>query len=253
VNTEIFGQLHANWYDRWHRAKDYPAEVDQLLAVLRREGVVRSVLDLGCGTGRHLELLAAAGYEVTGVDRSAVMVDQARERLGAYGERASVVHADLSGLDLPRTFDAAVMMFSVLGYQVTNEAVLAALNVVHRSLRPEGLFLFDVLDGATVLHDGPRGGVTVVDDGDHRLLRATTGALHAEEQVYEFGMRLWLLDGDRVVDEVEEVHLLRFFLRRELELLLQVAGFELLGSAPLAGAQPGPSREWSRLMWARRT
>jgi SAM-dependent methyltransferase len=258
-SSTIFGPLHASWFDRWHQAKDYHAEVDQLRKVFSQEGVgaaapapVGSVLDLGCGTGRHLELLAEAGHEVVGVDRSATMVATAAERLKRFGTRAAVVEADLMDITLDRTFDAVTMMFSVLGYQVTNNALLATLGVAHRHLVSGGLLVFDVLDGAVVLQDGPQGGVTVVADGDRQLLRATTGAVRIDEQVYELCMRLWLLEDGRLADQTEEYHPLRFFLQRELELLLRCAGFEYLGSAPLAGGQPGPSRKWIRLVWARK-
>ncbi|HKT04376.1 MAG TPA: class I SAM-dependent methyltransferase [Rugosimonospora sp.] len=252
TSATIFSPLHASWYDRWHHNKDYPAEVAQLRGVLRDQSPVDSVLDLGCGTARHLELLAESGYAVTGVDRSPTMVAAARARLARFDGRAEVVESDLLDLALDRTFDAVTMMFSVLGYQVTTEGLLAALGAAHRHLRPDGILLFDILDGVVVLRDGALGGVTVVTDGDQQLIRATTGALDVDTQVYELRMRLWLLDGGRLVEHIEESHPLRFFLARELELLLAAGGFRLLGSAPLAGGQPGPSRAWSRLVWARR-
>lgn len=248
----IFGPLHASWYDRWHHRKDYPAEVAQIRQVFQEVSQVDSVLDLGCGTARHLELLAEAGYAVTGVDSSSTMAANARQRLARFS-RADVVESDLLDLALDRTFDAVTMMFSVLGYQVTTAGLLAALATAHRHLRPGGVLVCDILDGVVVLREGVTGGVTVVTDGTQRLLRATTGALDDEAQVYELRMRLWLLDGDRLVEHIEENHPLRFFFARELELLLSAAGFELVGSAPLAGGQPGPSRGWSRLVWARRT
>jgi SAM-dependent methyltransferase len=248
-----FSPLHASWYDRWHHSKDYAAEVRQLQGIFEREGPVDSVLDLGCGTARHLELLAAAGHRVVGVDRSATMVATAAQRLAPYGERAEVIEGDLLTLELDTTFDAVTMMFSVLGYQVATKDLLGALRVAHGHLRPGGLLAFDILDGAVVLRQGPMGGVTVVADGARQLLRATTGALKLDEQIYELRMTLWQLNGDRVVHHVEEFHPMRFFLQRELELLLRVAGFELLDSAALAGGQGGPSLEWSRLVWAVRT
>jgi SAM-dependent methyltransferase len=249
VDDEQYGPLHASWYDRWHDNKDYAAEVNQLRQIMVHEGQVRSVLDFGCGTGQHLELLADAGYTVTGVDRAPVMVEQARARLARYGEQASVLHGDL--LDVPTAegaFDAVLMMFSVLGYQVATEALLGALAVVHRALRPAGLFLFDVLDAIPLLRQGPRDDVGIVDDLDRQLLRATTCAVLTDEQACEYTVRLWLVSDGRLVEHAEERHRVRFFLRRELDLLLALGGFRLLGAAPLAGSARGPSR----LVWARR-
>jgi SAM-dependent methyltransferase len=250
MQTDIFGSLHARWYDRWHANKDYRSEVDQLDGVFRQYGPVSSVLDLGCGTARHLFLLAQAGYQVAGVDRSPDMVAQARKRLDAFD--ATITQANLLEVRLGRQFDAAIMMFSVLGYLSTTGELLGALGSARRHLRPGGLLVLDVLDGGAVLSNGPRGGFTTMTDGSQSLLRATTGRVHPEEQIYEMGVRLWLLDGDRLVDQDEETHSLRFFLPRELELVLELAGFELIDSAPIAGGQPGPAREWSRLVWARR-
>jgi hypothetical protein len=140
----------------------------------------------------------------------------------------------------------------VLGYLGTTGELLGALGSARRHLRPGGLLLLDVLDGGAVLSNGPRGGFTAMTDGPQSLLRATTGRVHVEEQIYEMGVRLWLIEGDRLVEQDEETHTLRFFMPRELELLLELAGFELIDSAPIAGGQPGPAREWSRLVWARR-
>jgi SAM-dependent methyltransferase len=247
-HATLFGPLHASYYDRFHQAKDYRAEVDQLREVFAREGSVCSVLDLGCGTGRHLELFAAAGYDVVGVDRSSAMVDQARIRLAGFPSRAAVVEADLFELAMDRTFDAVIMMFSLIGYQVSNQRVQATLAALRRQVRPGGLVLFDVLDAATVLGSVPSGsGVGTFMEGDKEILVAHSAAANIPEQVVELSLRIWELAGDQVADQVDEKHTIRYFLQRELALLLQIAGLQLVGSAPLAG-----EAGWSRLVWARR-
>ena len=251
MTTEIFGPLHAAWYDRWHHNKDYPAEAAQLREVFAAHGDVKSVLDLGCGTARHLELLAADGFEVGGVDRAPVMVAQAQERLAAFGTRASITEGDLLTIRLDRRFDAVIMMFSVLGYLVTTRDLQRALASARSHLGPGGLLVVDILDGTAILANGPRGGFSVTADGDLQLLRATSGAVDTTTQVYEMGVRLWLLEGTRVLDHAEETHAMRYFLPRELDLVLDLAGFEALGSAPVAGSGAGPAREWSKLVWAR--
>ncbi|WP_168211314.1 class I SAM-dependent methyltransferase [Actinosynnema sp. ALI-1.44] len=245
-----FGELHARWYDRWHAAKDYESEVDQLGALFG--GGVRSVLDIGCGTGRHLELLAKAGYRVTGVDRSPDMAAIAEARLAAYPS-AEVIAADAADADLAGSFDAVIMMFSVFGYHTTDSALFETLAVAHRRLRPGGMLVFDVLDGAAVLRSGVRGGCTVLTDGGEQLIRLSGGWIDRHAQVYSTDVRLWMFSGSSVVTAGEqEVHPIRYFAPREVDLILDMAGFVPLGSAPLAGGQAGPTREWARVFWARK-
>jgi malonyl-CoA O-methyltransferase len=77
-------------YDRW--AAVYDADPNPLVALeeplvrgLLGEVGGRSVLDLGCGTGRHAMALAAAGAVVTAVDFSAEMLARARAKPDADG------------------------------------------------------------------------------------------------------------------------------------------------------------------------
>jgi len=243
----LFGSLHAHYYDQFHQTKDYRAEVEQLRTVFHREGPVHTLLDLGCGTGRHLEVLAAAGYSVVGVDRSSAMAARARARLSAYP--AEVVEADLFSVSLGRTFDAAIMMFSLIGYQVTNTRVRSTLDALGRHVRRGGLVLFDVMSAAAVLADpGPQSGVGTFADGDRQMLVAHSTVVNPAEQVIELTLRMWETVDGKVTDQVDEKHVIRYFQPLELALLLKTAGLEYLGSTPLPARPP-----WARLVWARRT
>ena len=80
--TEVFGSEYADVYDVLYRDKDYLEEsrlIDRLLQTYGN-GSVRSLLDLGCGTGNHALPLAQRGYEVVGVDRSARMLESAHKK-----------------------------------------------------------------------------------------------------------------------------------------------------------------------------
>jgi predicted TPR repeat methyltransferase len=80
--SETFGIGYAEVYDAIYHDKDYATECDLVERVLSANAAapMRRILDLGCGTGRHADLLAERGYEVVGVDRSPHMIEQARAR-----------------------------------------------------------------------------------------------------------------------------------------------------------------------------
>ncbi len=119
--SRVFGRDYAAAYDDLYQDKDYVAECDLIERVFEMygQGPTRRVLDLGCGTGGHAVILAKRGYDVVGVDRSPEMLAHAR----ALGSSARFELGEIASVDLGETFDAALMMFAVLGYQVGNADV----------------------------------------------------------------------------------------------------------------------------------
>jgi SAM-dependent methyltransferase len=99
------------------------------------------LLDLGCGTGRHLEHFARQGWQVAGVDLSEPMLREASRRLSAAGLDARLYRADLLDLSFlqPGSFDAVICMFSTLGMIQRPELRQRALCEAARCLRPGGV------------------------------------------------------------------------------------------------------------------
>lgn len=109
------------------------------------------VLDVACGTGRHMRALARAGYRVIGVDSDAGAVAEAN----AAGVDVRV--GDMRGLEmLPSAFDAVICMWASFGYfdADTNEGVVAQFAA---RLRREGRLVLDVYNRAFFdAHQGER-------------------------------------------------------------------------------------------------
>lgn len=125
-----------------------PAETRREVAGIQRLlGLPRGarLLDLGCGWGRHALPLAAAGYRVTGVDLSVTLLDRARREAESAGVEVEWVRADVRFLSVGRDFDAAVSLFSSLGYWGSDAEDLRALRSARAALRPGGLFLLETM------------------------------------------------------------------------------------------------------------
>jgi ubiquinone/menaquinone biosynthesis C-methylase UbiE len=107
--------------------------LEQALAeCLPPSGAGRRALDVGCGTGHHLEMLAARGFEVAGIDGSAEMLAEAH-RVYPFAE---LQQANVDRLPFPdRSFDL-VICIEVLRYLPSVEPCLAEMA---RVLRPGGL------------------------------------------------------------------------------------------------------------------
>jgi SAM-dependent methyltransferase len=234
-----FGPEYAAAYDLLYQDKDYAAECDLIEQVfaLYAHRPVRRVLDLGCGTGGHAAPLAERGYEVVGVDHSEDMLRHARVRgSSARFERSEIASADLGA----GSFDAVLMMFAVLGYQLGNHDLLAALTTARRHLNTHGLLFGDAWYGPAVLHQRPGERVKVLDTPNGQVIRVASGELDPRHHVCTVRYHVWRIEAGRVATEAVERHRMRYFFPLELELLLRQIGFELvrLGSFPELDRDP---------------
>jgi SAM-dependent methyltransferase len=244
-----FGATYASAYDAMYRDKDYEGECDLVEEAFRRfaDGDVRTVLDLGCGTGNHAVPLARRGYAVAGVDLSEPMLARARGKAAEAGVEVDLRQGDVRDADLGRRFDAALLMFAVIGYQRTNDDVRATLRTVRRHLRPGGVLVFDTWFGPGVLVSPPGSGERTIETEDGPIKREVTGSLDVRRHLSTVAYRL--IGQGR--DEREE-HVMRFFFPLELELFCALEGLELLTLSPVGSLDGELTREtWNALGAAR--
>ncbi len=121
------------------------------------------ILDLGSGTGRDAAGLAALGHTVVGVDIAASMVDYARHR----HPRLEFHTGDLRDCDLGRQFDVVSCMDSALLYCLTHRDLGRSVAVVRRHLRPGGIFVAEMRNGAHYLGRNEGLGEPVDDEFVH--------------------------------------------------------------------------------------
>ncbi|MFD1178730.1 class I SAM-dependent methyltransferase [Paenibacillus puldeungensis] len=129
------------------------------------------VLDLCCGMGRHSMALVEAGYTVTGVDLSDVLLREAKGNDTAG--HVKWYKADMRKLPLAGGFDAVVNLFTSFGYFETDEEHIQVLQEIARMLKPGGRFIIDFLNPAyTAAHLVPHS--ERVDEGqlisEHRCI-----------------------------------------------------------------------------------
>ncbi len=132
------------WYDigyRWNTEQ----ECDFLTAVFARDArrSVRRVVDIGCGSGRHLMALARRGYHGVGCDVNEAMVRFARERAASLRLPVRFFCGDLRRLGLSGMFDAAFCLMDTLRYAVTDEELADHFTTVARCVAPGGLYVVD--------------------------------------------------------------------------------------------------------------
>jgi SAM-dependent methyltransferase len=254
----VFGS-YAQFYDVLYGDKDYHAECDFLEQVFSRyaRAPIRTILDLGCGTGGHALPLAQRGYVVTGVDRSETMLSEARRKAQAlpsdFGFRTpDFLVGDIRILDLGRAFDAVIAMFAVISYQTTNEDLAAAFRTVRRHLAPGGVFVFDAWFGPAVLIGRPVDRYKIVEVNGERILRFAHPVLDILAQTVEVNYKILRVKDGQVLAEADEVHPMRFLFAQEIKHYLEIAGLEVLLFCPFGElGRPITEQDWNIVAVAR--
>ena len=140
--------LDAFFGEFYLRAYETSEAREQALAAARLAGCPEGgeLLDVGCGFGRHAVPLARDGFRVTGVDRSATLLEEAQRRAGDDGPtRPRLVRADYRELPFAdASFDAAINLYTSIGY-LGDEEDTQVLAEIARVLRPGGRLVVETM------------------------------------------------------------------------------------------------------------
>ncbi|WP_460219449.1 class I SAM-dependent methyltransferase [Psychroserpens sp. MEBiC05023] len=101
------------------------------------------ILELCCGTGRLTIPIAKEGYDITGVDITPSMLEQATIKASEAELNIKFIEADMRNLELSERFDLIFIPFNSIHHLYLNKDLFKTLNVVKKHLKDQGLFLFD--------------------------------------------------------------------------------------------------------------
>lgn len=192
-------------------------EVDAVCALLGIEPGA-SVLDVGCGWGRHSLELARQGLKVTGVDLSERLLEEAEKASSAEGLDVRWVAGDMRKLDFRREFDVAISMFSTLGYFSSDDDDIAVLAGIREAVVPSGLLLIECMHRDLIAREFAERDWWETPDGDliwvERSFDAVAGISHE--------VLRWR---SPTGETGEKSHSIRIRSAPELDALLQRAGW----------------------------
>jgi SAM-dependent methyltransferase len=137
----------AKYYDEIYKDKDYAAEAKYVHDFMH--ATTASILDLGCGTGRHGQHLKNR-YGVT-----VIGVDSDPEKIAIAKTRIPCSVGDVRNYKTERKYDAVISLFHVASYMTDDEDMTGLALSAYNALRPNGLFIFDFWYGPAVINNPP--------------------------------------------------------------------------------------------------
>lgn len=229
-------ESYSDYYDFLYRDKDYEGEADYVHGLIEEYAPkAESILELGCGTGKHAILLAKKGYSLECVDSSERMLDVAKESLAKLPEevtgRVRFMKDDIRTVRLNKTFDAVISLFHVISYQTANEDLEDAFATASEHLKPGGVFIFDCWYGPAVLSERPSVRVKRIKGESIELTRIAEPTNHDNENRVDVNYEVTVHDKSTDRYEVTtECHRMRYLFTPEVKGFLSNSGMEMIFS-----------------------
>ncbi len=104
---------------------------------------IKEVLDIACGTGRHVFGLANRGYKCTGLDYTTERIKIARDRARREGKSVKLLQGDATQLKYENEFDAVLALY-ILFLLPNDEDVQKCLSQIHRALKKGGIVICNI-------------------------------------------------------------------------------------------------------------
>lgn len=196
-------------YDAIYSFKDYAAEAAKIREIVAtRLPGARSLLDVACGTGKHLEQLGLH-FEVEGLDITAELLRIATDRLPG-----TPLHlGDMMSFDLGRRFDVGTCLFSAIGYATTLDGLDLAIGRMAAHLDAPGLMIVEPWLDPSEFIPGHLGG-NFVDLPHLKVARVNTTAVSPDGRTTLIDFH-YLVGTPGRIDYFQEPHELRMFTKEE--------------------------------------
>lgn len=240
----VFGN-YALYYDLLYKDKDYNIEADYIYKLIDKYSTnIKSILELGCGTGKHAELLASKGLSIHGIDISKNMLQKAQKRLENLPETISnklnFSNGDVRTYRINRCFDVVISLFHVISYQTTDEDLQAVFKTAKKHLNADGIFIFDCWYGPAVLAERPELRIKRMENEKIFITRIAEPEINLENNTVYVNYDIFIKNkSENIIEEIKETHKMRYLFKDEIEILMNNNGFELIGLEEwLTGKEP---------------
>ena len=183
---------YSKYYDLFYKEKDYNEEaayIDRLICQLEQKPC--NLLDIGCGTGKHANILVDKGYKVHGIDKSETMLQEA---INNFGDRVTFSKGDIRDFKLNKTFSVITSLFHVMSYQTANNELDDCFQSIYNHLEDNGYFIFDCWYGPGVMNDLPTIRIKRITNNNLEILRLSEPEINYNDSFVNINFEIIVTD-----------------------------------------------------------
>jgi SAM-dependent methyltransferase len=243
---------YAKYYDLLYSEKDYNKESKYIQQLIKENGYDfnTNILDIGCGSGKHANILASFGHSVLGIDFSNEMIEIAKKN--KIHNTTFEVHNAVN-FNLNRKFNVVLSLFHVLSYQNSNYEVKQFIENVARHLESGAIFIFDFWYGPAVLSQMPSVKIKRLENSEIKVTRVAEPLIHENKNIVDVNYELLIKDKlNSSIEIVNEKHEMRYFFIPELIQILEDHNIEVLNFEEFLTRQEPSFESWGVCCIARK-
>lgn len=221
ITKDWYKDFYSHFYLQYfHNKKLDPVKLDKEIHFITKALELKkgqSILDLGCGTGRHAICLTNNYITVTALDFYSKFLAIGKHEARQHNVTVNFVKGDMRDLSYHNCFDAVISMYTSFGY-FNGTGNLSVLKGINKALKKKGKFILDIPSKYWTLNKLPRASTFRV--GKDTVQETKT--FNNRSQLLQNTIRI---TGSKDVKEVTTS--LRLYSLTELKNIMSGAGFEI--------------------------
>lgn len=209
-------------YDKLYSYKDYDTETEKVLKIINQKlhtsSAKISLLDLACGTGKHLAYFIKQGLSCSGLDGNADIIKVAKKN----NPKAVFYNQDLNSLKLPEKYHVITCFFSSIQYVTNQNSLKSVFKHIYNHLEDDGLFIFDLQYAKDRWQEG-HVAVNTYRDDDYQILMLFQS--WSENDITHWKPAILVKHKGKLDMEIDE-HTIHLYPVQEIVGLLKDCGFK---------------------------
>lgn len=190
------------YYDLLFRSKGYQEETDLIFKLSEEYGIdnPQKILEIGCGTGNHTQVLYQRDISIVAIDNDPQMIKLSQDKL-KQTDKLKIIYTNIEDLK-EDNFDLSLAMFNVITYIPTTSDLDSFIQSVYQRLKKGGIFVFDLWNGIAAIKDPPLNKKTEIEDNGEKIEviltpttdffnQKTTLKYEIKEESFSFTQTLW--------------------------------------------------------------
>lgn len=207
-------------------------------------------LDVGCGTGALAQMFSPFFDKITAVDISSDMLAYAQKC--HLADNIHYMHEDIRDFNTESRNDMAIALAHVIGYQLDNNSVEKMLININKSLKTNGIFLFNFYNEPAFFQGKLEARHKKVQKDSTVISRLSNASVCAEDNVLLLDY-YYIIEESDILSDCFEIHeKMRYFTVKEMEYYLSKTGFEIVKIFNYGTQNMLSSKEWNAGMIVRK-